>query len=57
MMVEEKGLRVLRPDSAIPEAIRERWRTHRRRGLCGCLLDDPALAQSDHKKRCRMRGW
>ena len=23
----------------------ERWRTHRRRSLCGCLLDDPAVAQ------------
>ena len=35
MMVEEKAYGVLRPDAAAPEAIRERWRTHRRRGLCG----------------------
>src|ERR1700751_3593869 len=35
MMVEEKASGVLRPDAAAPEAIREPWRTHRRRGLCG----------------------
>ena len=40
MMVEEKGLPVLRPDAAVPEAIREPWRTHRRRGLFGYSVEE-----------------
>jgi hypothetical protein len=38
MTVEEKADAVLRPDAAVPEAIGERWRTHRRRGLCACSV-------------------
>ena len=43
MMVQEKTYGFLPPDAAVPEAIKERRRTHRRRDLCGRSVNWPSV--------------